>query len=90
MHRTKSLDYGVVLEGEVEMVLDDGSVTKLRRGDVAIQRGTMHAWRNPSKTEFARLLFVLQDIKPLHVNGQYYGEDLSTATGMLPPSGNEE
>lgn len=45
MHRTVSLDYGVVLEGEVELVLDSGETRVLKRGDVAIQRGTCHAWR---------------------------------------------
>jgi len=40
MHRTVSLDYGVVLEGEVELVLDSGETRLLKRGDIAIQRGT--------------------------------------------------
>ena len=51
IHRNQSLDYGVVLEGEIEMELDDGSVTLMKRGDVAVQRGTKHAWRSPSPTE---------------------------------------
>ena len=46
MHRTMSLDYGVVLQGEVELLLDSGEVRLLAAGDVAVQRGTMHAWRN--------------------------------------------
>lgn len=45
MHRTVSLDYGVVIEGSVELVLDSGERRCLGRGDVAIQRGTCHAWR---------------------------------------------
>ncbi len=53
MHRTVSLDYGVVLEGEVELVLDSGEVRLLKRGHVAVQRGTNHAWRNASKSEWA-------------------------------------
>jgi len=43
MHRTQSLDFGVVLEGEVDMLLDDGTEERMRRGDVAVQRATMHA-----------------------------------------------
>jgi len=60
MHRTETIDYGLVLEGEVTLVLDDGSETLLRAGDVVIQRGTDHAWVNPTD-EGARMLFVLVD-----------------------------
>ena len=45
MHRTETIDYGIVLEGEVYLVLDD-SETALHPGDVVIQRGTDHAWEN--------------------------------------------
>ncbi|PWY75071.1 hypothetical protein BO70DRAFT_381282 [Aspergillus heteromorphus CBS 117.55] len=48
MHRTRSLDYGIVLEGEIIMELDSGEKTLLKKGDIAVQRATMHAWRNPS------------------------------------------
>lgn len=41
MHRTQSLDFGIVLEGEVEMVLDSGETQLMKRGDVAVQRATM-------------------------------------------------
>jgi quercetin dioxygenase-like cupin family protein len=54
MHRTVSLDYGTVVEGEIELVLDSGETRIMKRGDVSIQRGTMHLWRNTSKTEWAR------------------------------------
>jgi quercetin dioxygenase-like cupin family protein len=90
MHRTQSLDYGVVLEGTAEMELDDGSVTVLQRGDIAVQRGTNHAWRNPSETEWCRMLFVLQDCQPIHVEGQRLKEDLGTAKGTMPDSGNDD
>ena len=79
MHRTQSLDYGVVLEGEVEMILDGGETRLLRRGDVAVQRGTNHAWRNTSETEWARMLFVLLASEKVMVAGKELGEDLSTA-----------
>ena len=77
MHRTQSLDYGVVLEGELELILDDGVKKILKRGDVAVQRATIHGWRNTSKTEWARMFFVLQDCQKLLVNGKELGEDLS-------------
>lgn len=58
MHRTVSLDYGVVLEGEVELHLDSGEKRRLLRGDIFVQRGTAHQWKNPSETDPARLLLV--------------------------------
>ena len=48
MHRMQSLDYGIVLEGQVGRVLDSGQTSVLRRGNVMVQRATMHAWRNLS------------------------------------------
>ena len=54
MHRTKTLDYVVVIEGEVVLVLDDSEVT-LKQSDVVIQRGTDHAWENRSD-KVARLV----------------------------------
>lgn len=90
MHRTQSLDYGIVLEGTVESVLDSGEVTVMKRGDVMVQRATMHAWRNPSPTEWARMIFCLQDCKPLVVGGERLKEDLGRGmTGGLPASGND-
>ncbi|MGZ9039053.1 MAG: cupin domain-containing protein [Burkholderiales bacterium] len=59
MHRTESVDYAVVLEGEITMMLDDDEV-HLRAGDVVIQRGTNHAWSNRSGKP-AKMLYVLID-----------------------------
>ena len=59
MHRTESVDYGIVLEGEITLVLDDSEVT-LRAGDVVVQRGTDHAWANRSD-EVTRVAFILVD-----------------------------
>ncbi|KAF2276678.1 uncharacterized protein EI97DRAFT_376407 [Westerdykella ornata] len=84
MHRTVSLDYGAVLEGEVELLLDSGEKRIMRRGDVAIQRGTMHQWINHSKTEWTRMLFVLQESKPLTVAGKTFGEELAGMAGVRP------
>ena len=89
MHRTQSLDYGIVLEGFIELVLDSGERQRMHRGDVAVQRTTMHAWYNPSKTEWARMLFVLQDCQELVLNGQTLKEDLGTGVDGIPPSGND-
>lgn len=89
MHRTQSLDYGVVLEGEMVMELDDCSKTLMKKGDVAIQRATKHAWKNASDTEWARMLFVLQDCKPLLVDGQRFKEDLGDGHSVFPNSGND-
>jgi quercetin dioxygenase-like cupin family protein len=65
MHRTETLDYALVLSGEVDMELDD-STTSLKAGDVIIQRGTNHSWINRG-TEVARIAFILVDAKPLGI-----------------------
>ena len=65
MHRTETLDYIVVLAGEIDMDMDD-SIVKLKAGDVMIQRGTNHAWANRG-TEPARLAIVLLDAQPLGI-----------------------
>ncbi|OIW35058.1 hypothetical protein CONLIGDRAFT_676001 [Coniochaeta ligniaria NRRL 30616] len=70
MHRTLSLDYAVVLLGAVELILDSGEARTLQQGDIVIQRGTIHQWRNASKTEWARMLFVLQESRPVEVAGK--------------------
>ncbi len=59
IHRTETLDYGVVLEGEIFLLLDDSEVC-LKAGDVVVQRGTDHAWENRSDRP-ARMVFVLVD-----------------------------
>jgi quercetin dioxygenase-like cupin family protein len=85
MHRTVSIDYGVVLEGEIICVLDSGEERYLKRGDVCIQRGTMHAWKNPSQTEWCRMLFVLLPCKEVMIGDKKLGEDITEAVG-IPPS----
>ena len=82
MHRTVSLDLGIVLEGELELVLDSGETRLMGPGDQCIQRGTMHAWRNVSKTKWGRMLYVLQPSQPLEVAGQKLGEDLADMKGV--------
>jgi len=63
MHRTNTLDYVVVLSGEIYAVMDNGEVL-LKAGDCLIQRGTSHAWSNRTK-EPCRIAFVLIDANPL-------------------------
>jgi quercetin dioxygenase-like cupin family protein len=85
MHRTVSLDYGVVLEGEIELVLDSGETKLMRRGDIAVQRGTMHAWRNVTPDNgFARMLYVLQESKPVEIGDKQLGEDYGDMAGVAP------
>lgn len=61
MHRTRSLDYAVVLSGEIDMMLDD-SLVHLKPGDVVVQQATNHGWINRG-TQPCRILFVLMDSK---------------------------
>ncbi|MCA2208652.1 cupin domain-containing protein [Nocardia rosealba] len=63
MHRTASLDYAYIIEGEIYAVMDDDS-TLMRAGDVLIQRGTNHGWANRSDRA-CRVLFVLLDAEPI-------------------------
>ncbi|KAK6333747.1 hypothetical protein TWF730_003930 [Orbilia blumenaviensis] len=82
MHRTQSLDFGVVLEGEVELCLDGGENEKrvLKRGDVAVQRGTNHAWRNVTPDNgWARMFFVLASSEEIKIGGKVLGEDIQGA-----------
>ena len=59
MHRTETIDYAVVLEGEITLVLDDQDVV-LKTGDVVVQRGNNHSWSNRSG-KVVRMLYVLID-----------------------------
>ena len=65
MHRTETIDYVIVLEGEIEMDMD-ASTVKLKAGDIMVQRGTNHAWANRSAKR-ARVAFVLIDAVPLGI-----------------------
>jgi quercetin dioxygenase-like cupin family protein len=71
MHRTETIDYVIVIEGEIEMDMDDSTV-KLKQGDVMIQRGTNHAWANRSDKR-ARVAFVLIDAEPLGIGKPVLG-----------------
>jgi quercetin dioxygenase-like cupin family protein len=67
-HRTDSIDYIVVISGEIDMELDD-SLVQLKAGDVMVQRGTIHNWVNRGTTPCV-LAVVLVDAKPVEVGGK--------------------
>ncbi len=71
MHRTETIDYVIVIEGEIDMDMDDSTV-KLHQGDVMVQRGTNHAWVNRSDKK-ARVAFVLIDAEPLGIGHPVHG-----------------
>jgi quercetin dioxygenase-like cupin family protein len=68
-HRTDSVDYAVVMSGEIDMELDDGRVVHLKAGDVLVQRGTIHNWVNKGSAP-CRIAFVLVDAKPVKAGGR--------------------
>jgi quercetin dioxygenase-like cupin family protein len=73
MHKTVSLDYGIVLEGEIELVLDSGETQLMKRGDVCVQRATNHAWRNVTPNDgWGRMVYVL-----ITAQGENLTEDLN-------------
>lgn len=86
MHRTVSLDYGVVILGEVQLVLDSGETRVLKAGDVAVQRGTNHAWKNMSDSNWARMMYVLQPSLPIEINGKQLNEELGHMEGVRSSS----
>ena len=71
MHRTETIDYVIVMQGELDMDMDDSTV-KLKAGDVMVQRGTNHAWANRSDKR-ARVAFVLIDAQPLGIGAPVMG-----------------
>jgi hypothetical protein len=58
MHKTNTVDYAVVYEGEIWLELDDAKTIHLKRGDVVVQNGTRHAWRNKGTTPVTMLFFL--------------------------------
>ena len=58
MHKTNTVDYAVVYEGEIWLELDDAKTIHLKRGDVVVQNGTRHAWRNNGTTPVTMLFFL--------------------------------
>lgn len=58
-HRTQTVDYIVILEGELELSIIGGEQRIVRQGDVVVQRARMHKWKNVSRTEGAKFIGVL-------------------------------
>jgi quercetin dioxygenase-like cupin family protein len=69
MHRTNSIDYGIVLEGEIELELDDGAKRTIGQGGIIVQRGTNHLWRNTS-AKVCRIAFILIEAPAYRHDGQ--------------------
>jgi quercetin dioxygenase-like cupin family protein len=69
MHRTDSIDYAVVMAGEIDMELDEGAIVHVKAGDVIVQRGTIHNWLNKG-SEPCVIAFILIDAKPVEAGGK--------------------
>lgn len=69
VHRTDSIDYLVIMAGEIDMELDDGVSVHLKAGDVMVQRGTVHNWVNKG-TEACTMAVILVHAKPVEAGGQ--------------------
>src|SRR4029453_5669659 len=76
-HRTESIDYAIVMSGEIDMEID-GTTVHLKAGDVLVHGGTIHNWTNPG-TEPCVIAFVLVAAKPVERAGKVLG-----ATGCAP------
>ncbi len=70
MHRSSSIDYGIILSGKIELELDNNVFKTLKKGDIIVQQGTIHKWRNPSSTKLCRIVFILTEAKPYQFNGK--------------------
>lgn len=76
MHRTVTMDWAVILEGEVDLILDGGETRRLRVGDSVVMRGAMHQWVNRSREgRWARMVAFAQDIVPIEVDGKELGTE---------------
>lgn len=90
-HRTLSLDHAVLLEGTIEITLDSGESRLLRRGDVVVQRATMHKWRNVSQTESARLIYFIVDCtQPVFAGGEELKKDMNILAGEYADARKED
>ena len=78
VHRAITLGIGTVCEGEFEFSLDSGEKKIMRPGDVSVNRGTMHKWKNLSETKPGRMLFFMVDVDPLYVNGKKMEMEMGT------------
>lgn len=65
MHRTVSLDFVIQIAGEIELTLASGEQRIIKPGDLTIQRSTLHKWRNPSKTQWSRMVGIMAECQPV-------------------------
>lgn len=65
--------FSIVMDGEAWLVLDDDKEIHMKRGDVAVQRGTIHGWRNHTE-QWSRIYFILTAAEKLVINGQELGD----------------
>ena len=82
-HRTLSVNFNVVFEGQLELTLGGGEKRELGPGDSAIQRAIEHSWRNPSASEWARMAAVVLPIESLFIAGR---ELVGTGVPGMDPS----
>jgi quercetin dioxygenase-like cupin family protein len=75
-HRTNSIDYGIVICGEIELELDKNVFKTIGPGGIVVQRGTIHKWKNPSDTQICRIVFVLTESRPFEINGNALPEEM--------------
>jgi len=68
-HRTESIDYAVVMAGEIDMELDDGVVVHLKQGDALVQGGTIHNWKNNGKVDCVIAFVLIHARLPKSVSG---------------------
>lgn len=91
VHRTISFDYGVIIDGMVEWELDSGETRILKKGDVCIQRGTAHAWKNVTPIEdnngWARMFFVMLASEKIRVKE---GRELGYGLGLCRLGGDSK
>ncbi|KAJ5323215.1 hypothetical protein N7476_001815 [Penicillium atrosanguineum] len=65
LHRTMSIDFSIQVVGEIELTLSNGDTRLIKPGDVVIQRGTLHKWRNPSSTQWSRFVGINTGSQPI-------------------------
>lgn len=70
MHRTQSINYNFVIQGQLELVLDSGETRFLGPGDMVVQRATNHFWKNPSQHAWARIAAMALPTEQLSIGGK--------------------
>ncbi len=87
MRRAQMLGYAIVISGEVELLLDSGEKRICKAGDCVVQRASMHAWKNLSGTEVARIAVVGLSCEKVVVGGKEFEEDFSAMKARASEKG---